>query len=833
MESHKRNLTKAIAFNRRNFIKLLVGGAAGVHLSPLPWKLTDDIAIWTQNWPWLPEPTVGAFTQVSALCQLCPGGCGLMVRKVDHRAVKIEGRTDYPVNPGGICPIGAGALQLLYNENIRFTSPMKRMGPRGSGKYLPISWDEALSELGRKILSLRKEGRPESIVAIDGNPSGSSLSLLVARLFKALGSPNVLRIPTFEDTITTANSLMMGYEGPVSYDLENADFILSFGCGLIEGWGAPGRMLNLWGLWHSPPLKGKVKIVQIESRASKTASKADRWLAPRPGTEAALALGIAHVMVKEGLYDKAFVEKHTFGFNDWKDSDGKSHVGFRRVLEQKYAPGLVAEITGLRARDIVSLAKDFARSRRAIALGGKGKGDLNGNLYEIMAIQSLNALKGNINQPGGVLIQDTHSFFNVPDVELDQIALEGLRKTPIDRAGTPEFPFSPSLINNLVDAVINNDASPVDALLLFSANPIHDLPGCKTIRSAMKKIPYIVSFSPFRDESSTMADLVLPDHTSLEKTHDIFWPSGLQYPLYALGRPVVEPLYDTRDSAEVILDLAKALGGSIGRSFPWKNLQDFLMDRARGLYEHGGEGLTRYDGSRPPWKMMERGPYPKKDYGSFDEMWKNLKSGGVWYRPVHEFGNWDAIFQTPSGKLEFYSQEIERVVAEYPGASPGESLLGKLHVTTKGDEAFMPHYEPSPSRVDEDYPLLLVPYEMINLSSGWVPTPPYLYKTLFDHQLRKKESFADINPETAALYDLRQGDRVILESPVGRLRVRVNLFTGAMPGVVYLPLGLGHRAYDDFQKDKGVNPMEIVSCGTDPLSGAVTWWDTRVKILRA
>ena len=115
--------------NRRNFIKFLVGGAAGIGATPLPWKLTDDIAIWTQNWPWVPLPPVGEFTHVKSVCTLCPGGCGIKVRKAGERAVKIEGRTDYPVNPGGICPLGMGGLQLLYNEDIRFTSPMKRTGP--------------------------------------------------------------------------------------------------------------------------------------------------------------------------------------------------------------------------------------------------------------------------------------------------------------------------------------------------------------------------------------------------------------------------------------------------------------------------------------------------------------------------------------------------------------------------------------------------------------------------------------------------------------------------------------------------------------------------------
>ena len=183
-------------FTRRNFIQLLVGGVAGIHVTPLPWKLTDDIAIWTQNWPWVPVPPVGEFNYATSVCNLCPGSCGIQVRKVDERAVKIEGRTDYPVNPGGLCPSGMGGLQLLYDKDLRFTGPMKRVGPRGSGNFVQITWDEALSQVSERIKDLRKKGRPEAVATVDGNTRGSTLSTMAARLTRAIGSPNYERMPS-------------------------------------------------------------------------------------------------------------------------------------------------------------------------------------------------------------------------------------------------------------------------------------------------------------------------------------------------------------------------------------------------------------------------------------------------------------------------------------------------------------------------------------------------------------------------------------------------------------------------------------------------------------
>jgi len=814
MKFNGKDITELLALNRRNFITLIVGGAVGIGLSPLPWKMADDSAIWTQNWPWVPVPPVGEFLHEKTVCTLCPGGCGIEVRKVDDRAVKIEGRTDYPVNPGGICPLGMGGLQLLYNEQIRFTGPVKRVGPRGSGKYVNIGWDEALSMLAGRISGLRKVGKVDSITVIDGNRMRSTMAVMIERLTKAIGSPNYMRIPTSEDTFQTAGMLMQGSDSPMAYDLENSDYILSFGSGLLDGWGAPGRIINAWGQWRKDRLKRATRIIQVESRASNTASKADQWVPARPGTEAALALGIAHVIIKKGLHNTEFVNTSASGFS-----------AFKEMVLDHYSPEKVAEITGTDSNKIISLAEGFAKAKAPVAVCGKGKGALNGSLYESMAILALNALVGNINMPGGVLVHDPLPLDKLADIEPDAIAADGLQRSRLDQAGSAKYPFSRSLFSNFAEAIIKAPKSPVDTLLIFSANPAFTLPDGGEIKRAMEKVPFIVSFSPYHDESAYMADLVLPDHNFLEKTDDIVWPAGLQYPLYGMTRPVVEPLYDTRNSGDVIIQMAKQIGGAVGDAFPWEEYEEVLKQRARGLFDSSA-GLTGYDGATPAWKQMKKGNGISPDYDSFDKMWEEIKSGGLWYRPAHTYKNWGSLFKTPSGKFEFLSTKIELAAKE--------ASLEEMGISATGDEAFMPHYEhKGHGKGEGSHSLRMVPYEMINLASGWAPNPPYLKKTLFDHQLLKDESFAEINPETASKLRLKQGDRVVLKSHKGEVKVRINIFEGAMPGYVYLPLGLGHTAYDDFLNGKGVNPNHLVDGGMDPLSGQPVWWDTPVKLIRA
>ncbi|HHE73487.1 MAG TPA: hypothetical protein ENL37_00160, partial [Desulfobacteraceae bacterium] len=153
---------KSMKIDRRCFLSLVIGGAAGTALTPLPWKMTDDSSIWSQNWPWTPVIAKGETFYESSACTLCPGGCGITVRMIEDRTVKIEGQTGHPVNDGGVCVLGLSGLQLLYNPN-RVTRPMKRTGSRGSGRWEPISWDDAIGQVVSKLSELRENCQPQKV----------------------------------------------------------------------------------------------------------------------------------------------------------------------------------------------------------------------------------------------------------------------------------------------------------------------------------------------------------------------------------------------------------------------------------------------------------------------------------------------------------------------------------------------------------------------------------------------------------------------------------------------------------------------------------------------
>ena len=330
-----------------------------------------------------------------------------------------------------------------------------------------------------------------------------------------------------------------------------------------------------------------------------------------------------------------------------------------------------------------------------------------------------------------------------------------------------------------------------------------------------------------------MADLVLPDHTYLEKEEDVVWPSGLPYPLYGLTRPVVKPVYDTRQSGEAIIQLAKKMGGAMEAAFSWPSYESAMKERAQGLLHKGG-AFTTYDASRPIWENFSSRPKSSSNYGNIDEMWEGIKSKGMWYHPASVKKSVGGLFDSPSGKFEFVPSEVAAAVQELAREFSDPAMAAHMGFPGLGKETAggNPHGE-SHSENEDRFPLVMVPYSLINLSSGWSPNPPFLNKTLYDDQLRADESFVEINPETAKRYHLSQGDRVVIESRKGSVHGRVNLFEGAMPGVIFMLSGLGHRGYDGYQYGKGENPNTLVGEEREVLSGNRVWWKTRVKISKA
>lgn len=758
-----------IKVDRRCFLALGLGLAAGTALSPLPWKLKDDAAVWIQNWPWAPVPKSGESTTVHSVCTLCPGGCGISVRKVGRRAVKIEGLSDYPVNRGSLCPLGYSGLQYLYGPS-RITSPMKRIGRRGEGKWRKISWPEGLSMVRERLADLRAHGKPDTLACIVGSDRGT-VPYLIDRFLTAYGSPNFIPDTSFLDTHELALYLTQGAQGNIGFDIENADFILSLGCSLFDGWVAPGRMFNI--------LRESAKrrtLIQFEPRLSNTAARASMWIPIEPGTEGALALGIGHVIVRDWLYNFDFINNFSFGFEDWQDNTGKVHSGYRSLVLNQYSPQQTARITGIDAGRIESVARLFAKARRPIAVSGSGQGSVPGRINDCLAVHALNALVGNIGKPGGVIWTDEPDYLSWPEMEIDAIASAGRRRPRIDGGGSQHFPNTPYLLNRLpevINAAPGN--SPVQVLLVADANPLYTLPDTKAAAAALNRIPFIVSFSTFMDETAAHADLLLPHHHFLERYQDVPSPAGTAAAVIGLSRPVVSPQYDTRHIGDTFIAIAQSFGGFIKNAFPWPDYETFLK-------------------------------------GTLGNKWDVLVKNGFWINDKIRPQQWFSAFRTPSGRFEFY-----------PLFQDGN---GKQQIP-------VPDFEPAPLEGDPaEFPLVLIPHDTIRIAAGPLAAAPFMMKTVDDTVLKRNVPLVEINPVTAAHIGLCQGDAAILQTAKGRVRVGIYLFDGIKPGLISMPRGLGHSAFSLYVAGKGTNINNLMGMTADPASGLNMAWGIRAALTK-
>ena len=537
--------------DRRSFLGLGLGAVAGAAVSPAGIKLTDDSSIWTQNWPWTPVPRDGEVTFENSACSLCKGSCGISIKKVGGRAIKIEGQTDHPNNKGGICLHGIAGLQYLYDP-ARIKSPLKKNGK----KFEEISWEDAISYITEKLNSIKDQKATESLACISGNANGS-VPALFKRFLKVFGSNNFYSMPSMDDTWETTASKMHGEKSSLSFDLENSSFILSFGSGLIEGWGSP---VHCFKANASRKEKG-TKLFQVEPRLSNTAANADKWIPIIPGTEADLALGLCHIIIKEEIYDTSYISKYNFDFK-----------AFVKMLEQDHTPEKTAEKTGIDLALIKQLAHKFAWADNPVAVAGKGRGDSAGDPREFAAVHALNCLAGNINKKGGVWVNRKKSYLTFPAENLDNSAKQGFAK--------PRY----ASFSSLVTKIIESSNSPVQALFILNSNPCHSMHGTDKVNEAFKKIPFKLSFSSFMDETSKHADIILPSHVFLERYEDLPSSPECAKEAVSLSRPVVKPVFNTENPGNSILTIAKALNGKIADNFPWDNYEECLKSATKNIW---------------------------------------------------------------------------------------------------------------------------------------------------------------------------------------------------------------------------------------------------------
>lgn len=736
---------------RRQFLAA-AGGAALAGCTPKedPYALTKPKVEGAAGWHTYEE------RWISSACGQCPAGCGIRVRVVEGRAVKIEAHPTCPINVGGVGPKGQSGLQLLY-------SPDRIQGPLRNGKS--VSWDEAIAEIAARL----KEIRPEGLVVVDGEPRGM-MPQLWERFLRAFGSPNHVDHRSMTDSgKLLATYYMQGVPEIPAYDWPQTRYILGFGASLFESW-----CQTIHFTWASSRLRrsmpGKrVKFVQVSPRYSVTASKADEWVPIRPATYGALALGLAHVLVREKMYDEAFVKERTTGFELFRD----------RILAN-YPVDKVAEITGVQAEAIERLAREMVEHKPAIALADGAAAAATNGLGTAMAIHALNALLGNVERPGGMLVQKT-----APLAPWPELAAAAPAAPRLDGCGTPACPLGRSAVQRLPQAILKGEPYPAQALFLYKSNPVYSKPDGKAWREAIAKIPLVVSFSPLRDESTFGAHYVLPEPTYLERWEPVEPAPSIGIPILTMREPVVKPLHDTMPTGDVVIRLARALG--LEAAFPWKDYRAAILARMRGGVDPRG--------------LAEKGGWSKDSY-AYDQ-------------PV---------------KFEFFSTKIaEELKRLYPETGALDRHLDSVGVKTRGEDLCLPHWEPPDFAGDEkEYPFVLLPHRGIAYAEGGTRHLPWLREHPIHGRYAWRERI-EVNPEDAKKLGVHAGDALKVETPAGSKLLTADLQAGIPPGTLGLPLGLGAwpPRPDDPETAGG---YALLSNRGDPLAGIFAIQCTRARV---
>ncbi|MCZ6537809.1 MAG: molybdopterin-dependent oxidoreductase [Gammaproteobacteria bacterium] len=550
--------------NRRDFLKFVgagtVGAGAGFFAADAS-RMSTEFLIPQVN---LPEDySPGIATWYNTVCTQCSAGCGISVRTREGRAKKIEGNPSHPVNQGKLCALGQAGLNVLYNPD-RIKTPLLRDGERGSGSFSPISWDQALTTISGVLGALKIQKKANNAYFLSGGVNGH-LNELFALFMDQLGSENYLQHEfSYPASLFAANKACFDEDVLPYYDIANSKYLLSFGADYLGAWLSPVHYSVSYGhLRQGTEQRGR--CVQVEPRMSLSGANADEWVAARPGSEGMLALSMAHSIVEQGLYSGADA-------GDWKQT------------LVAYSPASVAEQCGISAERIVRIATEFANASPSLAIGGGAAGASTNGTANLVAVNVLNYIGGNIGEAGGILFNPASTFSS---------------GAPRPRAGYQDM-------LELLASLRGDDA---EVLILHDTNPVFTLPSSANVKEAVMAVPYVIGMSSFMDETMALADIILPLDTYLEAWGDNIPDPGVGFAVASIAQPVVKRLYDTRSAGDIILALAHQIGGELPANMPWTSMENYLMEMWRAVYRRNSNDSS--------------------DQG-FKKFWTSILESGVW-----------------------------------------------------------------------------------------------------------------------------------------------------------------------------------------------------------
>ncbi len=544
-------------------------------------------------------------SSVYSMCGMCAVRCPIRVEVEDGSVKWIEGNPHVPGINRSLCAKGSAGL-AFENDAERLQHPMLRSGPRGSGQWKRASWDEALDHIARKLQGIVARNGPRAIALAD---RGGPFTDLTKSFLKALGSPNYFdHDDSCASNVNLACKSLFGYgRGDLVYDFANTKHIVLYGRNLFESLQVKEVNAVL------DALEAGAKLTYIDIRANVTASKADRFLMIRPGTDYALNLALIHVVLREQLHDREFARRWVAGLPELEAFAGP------------YTPEWAEQETGIAAKEIVQLAREVAAARpKVIFHAGWMMARYTDSFSSCRSIHILNALMGNFEKEGGLAVAKGPSGAGARPLQSLGARIPDVKDRIVD-AEMPGAPLGAGHLVNLYKAIRTGQPYPVSAFFAYRFDPLAAFPDPEAQKSVLEKLELLVAIDVNYSDTAWHADVILPEATYLERSNILATQKGLK-PSFAMRRQAIPPRYDSKPAWEIFTLIAERMG--LASYFPYRSVEDIwkrqLEDTGIAIEDFSAKGFVTL-AKKPVFMEAEK-----------------------------------LQLKTPSGKIEFVSSMLEK-----------------------------------------------------------------------------------------------------------------------------------------------------------------------------
>jgi len=616
--------------------------------------------------------------RIPTFCAMCgPGpGCGIYASVRDGKFVGVTGMKESPLNRGRLCPKAHAAPQWVYSPQ-RLKTPLRRIGPKGEGRFLAISWEEAIDEIATRLKEQKAEYGPESLAIL--SPARRGYSSYLTRFLMAHGSPNYGHSGICAMQRMLAFSYTLG-DIPVP-DTTNTNLLIVWAAQPIFSGSSRGSLRR----FLDAKARG-TKIIAIKPTMEPDVALADIWVPIRPGTDAALALAMLNVIIGENLHDAAFVNEWTYGFDQLK-----SHI-------QQYTPEWAEPITGVPANQIRQVARLYATTKPAAIDAGNGLEHAPSCNDAVRAIAILMAITGNLDRPGGNLFLNRSATPLPKPIDLKERCTGQL----VDMLVSPEFPppFQPMLEGTssayygILESVLTRKPYPIRAVIAPGTQPSISTRGTRRVIEALEKLDFYVVVDVMQTADMKYADIVVPVASMYETDHPFEFFEGW---LMARNR-VIEPQGEYKSDYEFWIDIGVRMG--YGADFWNGNLLACMNDQLSPF------GIT------------------------LDEL--RTHSTGIFYRPpAPVYEKYNTVFRRPSTRLSNAPYLPQAKVAIY-NTFFEESGFNPLPEWREPPESLTGTPE-----LLEKYPLIFSDFHTSKVyNAGWLRNVPYLREVMPDPVLQ-------------------------------------------------------------------------------------------------